>query len=290
MYITGYFSLKIDDGLGGGYGYFNYNLNSFFNPVGFNNLLAFTWSNFLPILDTKNNNSFDWQDASFHKVNNKIYFLNRANTPNALSGINFLTRSGYGEFCQFKQVTDISLISANFNKSEDVKFIATQHGQLLPYFSRNFVTHMIAYDECSEKSSINKMPSNLVENFENEALIFKPYKTRLKSIFQSNSGNGPWRINYFTEQQNVIITSETFFPILTGINQKNEVINTYGELGYTGNNYGKTFNSVLYKDNGEKIILSNNFDCYLPSGLEENGIVYAVCNEHDGQHNLRKYD
>ena len=56
MYIIGYFSLKIDDGLGGGYGYFNYNLNSFFNPKGFNNLSGFTWSNFLPILDTKNNN------------------------------------------------------------------------------------------------------------------------------------------------------------------------------------------------------------------------------------------
>ena len=241
-------------------------------------------------LNTKNNLDFDWQDASFHKVNNKIYFLNRFNTPNALNGKNFLTRSGISEYCKYKQGIDISIISPDFNASSDVEWISSQNGQLLPYFSRNYVTHMVAYDECSEKSSLNKMPNNLEKNFENEALIFKPYKIQLKSIFQSNSGNGPWRVNYFTEQQNVIIVSETFFPILTGINQKNEVINTYGELGYTGNNYGKTFNSVLYKDNGEKIILSNNFDCLLPSGLEEDGAVYAVCNEHDGQHSLRKYD
>ena len=26
------------------------------------------------------------------------------------------------------------------------------------------------------------------------------------------------------------------------------------------------------------------------AGLEEDGAVYAVCNEHDGQHSLRKYD
>ena len=29
MYIIGYFSLNIDDGFGKGYGYYNYNLNSF---------------------------------------------------------------------------------------------------------------------------------------------------------------------------------------------------------------------------------------------------------------------
>lgn len=47
MYVTGYFSIKLDDGLGGGYGYYNFNLNSFFNPYGSNNLSSFSWSFFL---------------------------------------------------------------------------------------------------------------------------------------------------------------------------------------------------------------------------------------------------
>ncbi len=48
MYIVGYFSIDAKDGLGGGYGYFNYNLNSFFNPLGINNFSEFNWSFFFP--------------------------------------------------------------------------------------------------------------------------------------------------------------------------------------------------------------------------------------------------
>ena len=48
MFAVGYFSINAKDGLGGGYGYFNLNLNSFFNPVGFNNFSEFNWSFFLP--------------------------------------------------------------------------------------------------------------------------------------------------------------------------------------------------------------------------------------------------
>ena len=33
MYVVGYFSIDPQDGLGGGFGYFNSNLNSFFNPT-----------------------------------------------------------------------------------------------------------------------------------------------------------------------------------------------------------------------------------------------------------------
>ena len=49
MYIVGYFSIDPQDGLGGGFGYFNSNLNSFFNPTGSNNFTNFNWSLFFPI-------------------------------------------------------------------------------------------------------------------------------------------------------------------------------------------------------------------------------------------------
>ena len=47
MYTVGYFSINLDDGLGWGYGYYNFNLNSFINPSGQNNIGPFSWSNFL---------------------------------------------------------------------------------------------------------------------------------------------------------------------------------------------------------------------------------------------------
>ena len=47
MYSVGYFSINLDDGLGWGYGYYNFNLNSFINPSGQNNIGSFSWSNFL---------------------------------------------------------------------------------------------------------------------------------------------------------------------------------------------------------------------------------------------------
>tara|TARA_B100000787_G_C16188899_1_gene296262 strand:- start:546 stop:2633 length:2088 start_codon:yes stop_codon:yes gene_type:complete len=47
MYVLGYFEIPLEDGLGGGYGYFSFNLNSFFNPV---NTEKESWSLFLPIL------------------------------------------------------------------------------------------------------------------------------------------------------------------------------------------------------------------------------------------------
>ena len=51
MYIVGYFSIDPQDGLGGGFGYFNSNLNSFFNPTGSNNFENFNWSLFFPLQD-----------------------------------------------------------------------------------------------------------------------------------------------------------------------------------------------------------------------------------------------
>jgi len=54
MYIVGYFTIQLDDGLGWGYGYYNFNLNSFFNPLGSNNFEVFNWSLFLPIQQFQN--------------------------------------------------------------------------------------------------------------------------------------------------------------------------------------------------------------------------------------------
>ena len=54
MYVVGYFTIDIDDGLGFGYGIYNFNLNSFFNPLGENHIGGFNWSLFLPTLNIQN--------------------------------------------------------------------------------------------------------------------------------------------------------------------------------------------------------------------------------------------
>ena len=54
MYVVGYFTINLDDGLGWGYGFYNFNLNSFFNPQGGDNFKVFNWSLFLPIQHFQN--------------------------------------------------------------------------------------------------------------------------------------------------------------------------------------------------------------------------------------------
>ena len=87
MYIIGYFSLNLDDGLGWGYGYYNFNLNSFFNPVGQTNISEVIWSNFLTKREFQNGQieGFSYLGLSgfifliiflfnmFNKKNNIIY-------------------------------------------------------------------------------------------------------------------------------------------------------------------------------------------------------------------------
>ena len=51
MYLLGYFEIPPYDGLGGGYGYFAFNLNSFFNPLNKINNLNNSWSILLPALE-----------------------------------------------------------------------------------------------------------------------------------------------------------------------------------------------------------------------------------------------
>ena len=52
MYMIGYFEIPPYDGLGGGYGYFAFNLNSFFNPLNSINGLNTSWSTFFPVLES----------------------------------------------------------------------------------------------------------------------------------------------------------------------------------------------------------------------------------------------
>ena len=53
MYIFGYFQISPDDGLGWGYGFYNLNLNSFFNPLGETHT-PINWSNFLYVKPLQN--------------------------------------------------------------------------------------------------------------------------------------------------------------------------------------------------------------------------------------------
>ena len=53
MYIFGYFQISVDDGLGWGYGFYNLNLNSFFNPLG-ETYSEINWSNFLSVKPLQN--------------------------------------------------------------------------------------------------------------------------------------------------------------------------------------------------------------------------------------------
>ena len=72
MYTIGYFSINLDDGLGWGYGYYNFNLNSFINPSGQNNIGSFSWSNFLPKQNYQNQ---EIEGFSYLGVSGIIFFI-----------------------------------------------------------------------------------------------------------------------------------------------------------------------------------------------------------------------
>jgi hypothetical protein len=72
MYVLGYFSLDLDDSLGWGYGYFNLNLNSFFNPLGQTNLGSFSWSTFLPIRNYQNG---EIEGFSYLGISGIVFFI-----------------------------------------------------------------------------------------------------------------------------------------------------------------------------------------------------------------------
>ena len=70
MYVIGYFSINLDDGLGWGYG--NYNLNLKSNPSGQNNIESFSWSNFLIKLDYQNG---EIEGFSYLGISGIIFFI-----------------------------------------------------------------------------------------------------------------------------------------------------------------------------------------------------------------------
>ena len=72
MYVIGYFSIKLDDGLGWGYGYYNFNLNSFINPSGQNNNGAFSWSN---LLMKQNYQNKEIEGFSYLGISGIIFFI-----------------------------------------------------------------------------------------------------------------------------------------------------------------------------------------------------------------------
>ena len=75
MYTIGYFSINLDDGLGWGYGYYNFNLNSFINPSGHNNIGSFSWSNFLTKQDYQNKEIEGFSYLGFSGIIFFIIFL-----------------------------------------------------------------------------------------------------------------------------------------------------------------------------------------------------------------------
>jgi len=237
--------------------------------------------------NSKNADNLSWlTNAAFHKEDEGIYLLDHLDAPNAIDTTIYSTRSGIPTYCKHNKGVGIANVAKNFTKPDDVYHLDTQLGQALPTFSREKVTHIIAQDKCSDKSEINIFPKNIKKRLGQEELPFKGYD----NFFEMSLGKGPWRVNNFSQFNNVIITHETFFPLVTGIDASNEILSSYGETEYSSLSYGRTFNAVAYRKNGEKQILSNALDCNAPIGLEEAGVLYAVCNEKDGYYNLRKYD
>jgi hypothetical protein len=233
------------------------------------------------------NNLGGLTNGAFHKVNNDIYLLYYFEATTAMGATTYETNSGIPTYCKHTESVGVDLLGIDF-VNNNMSNINAQFGQALPTFSRNNLTHIIALDECSDKSKINSVPTNLTKTYE-EGLPFEAYN--YDRLFL-NSGEGPWRVNNFSQFHNVIITNETFFPLVTrnALDDHNGRLTSFGELDYTLSSYGRMFNTVAHRKNGEKQILSNTFDCLSPSALEEDGVLYAVCNEDDGHFNLRRYD
>ena len=72
MYILGYFSINVDDSLGWGYGYYNFNLNSFFNPLGQTNFINFSWSSFFKVQKFQNG---EMEGFSYLGISGIIFFM-----------------------------------------------------------------------------------------------------------------------------------------------------------------------------------------------------------------------
>ena len=71
MYVLGYFSISLDDTIGWGYGYYNFNLNSFINPLGVTTT-NIDWSNFLAVKKFQNG---EIEGFSYLGISGFIFFV-----------------------------------------------------------------------------------------------------------------------------------------------------------------------------------------------------------------------
>ena len=71
MYVFGYFQISPDDGLGWGYGYYNLNLNSLFNPLGETHT-EINWSNFI---STKPIQNGEYEGFSYLGISGFIFLV-----------------------------------------------------------------------------------------------------------------------------------------------------------------------------------------------------------------------
>jgi len=110
MYVVGYFTIGLDDGLGWGYGHFNFNLNSFFNPAGGNNFESFNWSKFLEQRKYQNG---EHEGFSYLGITGLLFLL--------LFFVNFLFKKYLIVFNRYKILT-ISLLFLVLATSNNVNF------------------------------------------------------------------------------------------------------------------------------------------------------------------------
>ena len=110
MYIVGYFTIQLDDGLGGGYGYYNFNLNSFFNPLGSNYVESFNWSQFF---QQKKYQNGEYEGFSYLGITG-LFFL-------FLFFVNFFLKKDLIFFDRYKILT-VSLLFLVLATSNNVNF------------------------------------------------------------------------------------------------------------------------------------------------------------------------
>ena len=110
MYVVGYFTIGLDDGLGWGYGYYNFNLNSFFNPAGGNYFESFNWSKFLEQRKYQNG---EHEGFSYLGITGLFFLL--------LFFVNFLFKKYLIVFNRYKILT-ISLLFLMLATSNNINF------------------------------------------------------------------------------------------------------------------------------------------------------------------------
>ncbi len=110
MYCTGYFMIRPEDGLGGGYGFYNFNLNSFFNSTGFAGPNTFSWSIIMPKL---NFNNGEHEGLSYLGIGGFFIFF--------FAILSFFKKTK-GFFISKKEILSIFLIFSILSISQNINF------------------------------------------------------------------------------------------------------------------------------------------------------------------------